>query len=150
MLPLFSRPLLYEGASVSGLGPEECASNVRIAAVVVICLTIAQRPPRCYVCGDVGHMANACPKDTGTRVQKCYNCGGEGHVRSQCTEPNIWKCHNCGEQGHKSAECSKRVCHNCKEEGHTRAECPNPSKCHYCGEVGHMGRHCPKKLNSKA
>lgn len=41
---------------------------------------------RCYKCGDIDHVANACKKGV-----KCFRCNSYGHIGPDCKAPNISK-----------------------------------------------------------
>ena len=38
----------------------------------------------CFICGEVGHIANGCPQKKEGSVFKCHNCGENGHKRAEC------------------------------------------------------------------
>jgi len=46
-----------------------------------------QRPLKCFTCGNLGHIANACPVNDGeydSKAIQCYSCGDMGHPEKCC------------------------------------------------------------------
>jgi len=88
--------------------------------------TTVQRPDqaglartRCDRCGELGHMARACP-----RPPTCFRCGETGHQAFRCprgaghkdslrNKRNVTKTDNC-----------QQFCHLCESYGHGVRECP--------------------------
>ena len=113
---------------------------------------------KCFVCGDLNHMANQCTNRT------CRKCNKTGHIANQCTESNVNnKCYNCNELGHHKDKCPKNVvnttsimkCYNCNELGHHKNQCPKNvvnttsiMKCYNCNELGHHKNKCPKNTTN--
>ncbi|KAK9381304.1 uncharacterized protein V2V93DRAFT_368876 [Kockiozyma suomiensis] len=116
---------------------------------------------RCYVCGEIGHMASACPKRTndGNPTIICYNCKESGHISRDCPHPRQHipdrskvRCFTCGKTGHISTDCPEGIkCFVCGQIGHVSATCPQRTTivCFTCGEEGHKASQCPKRYGSK-
>ena len=49
----------------------------------------SRKPPKCYNCGEPGHISADCP--TKSAGPKCYNCGETGHISSACSQPAVAK-----------------------------------------------------------
>ncbi len=77
----------------------------------------------CYMCGDIGHYANVCPK------KMCSRCKHKNHSTSLCT--SVY-CYRCGRTSHTSEKCyakthissgSMHNCYRCGRKNHTQKEC---------------------------
>jgi len=45
------------------------------------------RGPKCYNCGEFGHISKDCPD--ASQGPKCYNCGNFGHLSRDCTAERV-------------------------------------------------------------
>eukprot|EP00898_Chlorokybus_atmophyticus_P004223 jgi/Chlat1/4801/Chrsp31S04790 len=118
--------------------------------------------PRCYNCGETGHMARAC---TAARKERpCFLCGRMGHQKQDCP---YGLCFRCKKPGHQARDCSsraalsvdERLCICCGRSSHTYRECSfkylqkdlAQVECYICGERGHLACHDgPAGLPSKS
>ena len=64
---------------------------------------VAEAEPKCYGCGESGHMAKDCPKGKG---KHCFVCGDTEHVAKNCPKAQCFKCH---EHGHFARDCVNKV-----------------------------------------
>ncbi|PWN41516.1 hypothetical protein IE81DRAFT_324508 [Ceraceosorus guamensis] len=62
----------------------------------------------CFVCGQLGHLAEAC----GSTERLCFNCSKPGHESSACPEERT---------------VATKQCYACGESGHIKSACPNPT-----------------------
>lgn len=83
---------------------------------------------------------------------KCFNCGQSGHVLRDCPAGSNIPCHLCGEVGHARNACPSEICFNCSRPGHQSRDCPQKRRrrvfgdetCNRCGQPGHLSRECTK------
>lgn len=83
---------------------------------------------------------------------KCFNCGQSGHVLRDCPAGSNIPCHLCGEVGHARNACPAEICFNCSRPGHQSRDCPQKRRrrvfgdetCNRCGQPGHLSRECTK------
>lgn len=81
---------------------------------------------------------------------KCFNCGESGHVLKDCPASSTVPCNLCGQVGHTRFNCPQEVCYNCSRPGHQSKACPARRKrrvydddlCNRCGQPGHLAREC--------
>ena len=81
---------------------------------------------------------------------KCFNCGQSGHVLKDCPAGSTIPCHLCGEVGHTRFHCPQEMCYNCGRPGHHSRDCPQKRRrrvfgdetCNRCGQPGHLSREC--------
>lgn len=81
---------------------------------------------------------------------KCFNCGESGHVLKDCPATSTVPCNLCGQLGHSRFNCPQEVCYNCSRPGHQSKACPAKRKrrvydddlCNRCGQPGHLAREC--------
>ena len=127
-------------------------------------------PVRCLVCGQHGHMADACGALT------CDVCGSfNQHATQSC--PQVARCSKCREQGHERSGCPYKlknvdinevVCDLCERDGHIEGDCElmwrtsgrpwefNLSNsnvrlsCYECSRSGHLGNDCPGRRPGKS
>jgi cellular nucleic acid-binding protein len=115
--------------------------------------------PKCFNCGDVGHMSAECSKPA--MKMACYNCGENGHLSRECPKERTPKtCYRCNQVGHISSQCpntanssstpqrssspSATVCYRCRQPGHYANQCPEEPKCYKCQQPGHFSNNCPQ------
>ncbi|ETV92575.1 hypothetical protein, variant [Aphanomyces invadans] len=82
---------------------------------------------------------------------KCFNCGEIGHMSNACVNSTVLRpCFMCGYRDHKANECPHLLCHRCNEPGHEARNCPNGRYyldfCGTCGAADHDSRECPPRL----
>ena len=59
----------------------------------------------CKYCHSVEHTLEECPSKPSP---KCYDCGEDGHMKFNCPHKDSGpKCYNCNQFGHRSYQCSK-------------------------------------------
>ncbi|KAI8819239.1 uncharacterized protein EV422DRAFT_535663 [Fimicolochytrium jonesii] len=108
----------------------------------------------CFLCRNLGHSINSCPKATET--EKNAPIASDGAV--------VGICYKCGSGEHKSSQCRKLVdpknpypfahCFVCNKNGHLASACsenerglyPNGGGCKFCGSVRHFARDCKPAL----
>jgi hypothetical protein len=81
---------------------------------------------------------------------KCFNCGESGHILKDCPASSTVPCNLCGQVGHSRFNCPQEVCYNCSRPGHQSKACPSRRKrrvydddlCNRCGQPGHLVREC--------
>ena len=124
---------------------------------------------RCVVCGERGHMGEACSS------LSCDVCGAyNNHVTQDC--PSAAKCEKCREMGHDKVHCPYKlknmalneiVCDLCLRNGHVEQDCElvwrtsgRPWEfdltkenvrlsCYECARSGHVGNDCPTRRPRK-
>ncbi|KAH9101751.1 hypothetical protein AeMF1_021456 [Aphanomyces euteiches] len=79
---------------------------------------------------------------------KCFNCGEIGHMSNACVNTTVMRpCFMCGYRDHKANECPHLLCHRCNQPGHEVRKCPNGRHdidfCSTCGGSDHESRRCP-------
>eukprot|EP00917_Polyrhabdina_sp_WS-2016_P029027 GHVP01061876.1.p1 GENE.GHVP01061876.1~~GHVP01061876.1.p1 ORF type:complete len:171 (+),score=20.68 GHVP01061876.1:444-956(+) len=103
---------------------------------------------------------------------KCYNCGEKGHLISDCPDNNQSPCMICSRIGHLKTECPYIVCNICRTLGHGQKNCKGYSSheekkwriynfkkdhdqsskkkirvfCYYCASRDHFGDDCQIKV----
>jgi hypothetical protein len=81
---------------------------------------------------------------------KCFNCGEAGHVLKDCPATSTVPCNLCGQVGHSRFNCPQEVCYNCSRPGHQSKACPARRKrrvyeddlCNRCGQPAHLAKEC--------
>lgn len=91
-----------------------------------------QNLQKCNTCGEIGHIAEDCPKKRGNGERS----GNEGTDSIESKNNSNGRCFNGEKSVHKSAECtepkvtskrpSKWPCYNCDQHGHEKKDCPQP------------------------
>ena len=107
-------------------------------------------PKPCFVCGQAGHDARACPRAL------CFRCGAPGHAARECASAALDRapaCLRCGRNGCVGLGCkpsredlAAARCLSCGRRGHlcctpTTAPLPPPT-CYLCGGRGHEAEEC--------
>ncbi|PWN18482.1 hypothetical protein BCV69DRAFT_252875 [Microstroma glucosiphilum] len=119
----------------------------------------------CFVCGRLGHLADACSAPS----RLCFQCGEPGHESSACESPRTddhKQCYGCGGVGHIKSACPSGPKPRAPGVGaggpHLAKQCPQTNggvirpfpgrgapgaggpgvRCHNCGGPNHFARDC--------